>query len=165
MKQIYQKAFTLIELLIVVAILGILSAAVLVAIDPAAKIGLAKDANIKSDMSSISNAMQAYYTTMSIGGTGQYPETMQKLVDEKELKTLPKTPSGGDYTLVVFNASGGTCDNTGTNYCVDAAVYTKLNKPKATNPNGVWCWRASVGKIGETTQENCTNSTTVADFL
>jgi prepilin-type N-terminal cleavage/methylation domain-containing protein len=150
MKRIYQKAFTLIELLIVVAILGILSAAVLVAIDPAAKIGLAKDANIKSDMSSISNAMQAYYTTTSLDGTGSYPLTMQGLVDEEELKTLPKTPDGGEYTLLPLPSG---CDNTVGNYCDDAAVYTALKKPKVED--NVWCWRASMGKIGETTEANC----------
>lgn len=59
------KGFTLIELLIVIAILGILAAAVLVAINPGKRLAQARDAQRKSDISAIANALVGYYTINS----------------------------------------------------------------------------------------------------
>ena len=52
--------FTLIELLVVIAILGILSAAIIVAINPAKRSRQARDAKRKSDISAITNAIISY---------------------------------------------------------------------------------------------------------
>lgn len=60
MKLQTKKGFTLIELIIVVAILGLLAAALFVAIDPAARIGAARDARRYTDVSSILNAVLQY---------------------------------------------------------------------------------------------------------
>ena len=58
-----KKGFTLIELLITIAIIGILSAAVLVGLNPAQKIKQANDAKVKSDVGQVATALQAYYTS------------------------------------------------------------------------------------------------------
>lgn len=63
-----KPAFTLIELLIVIAILGILAAAVMVAINPAKRLAQARDAQRKSDVNAIANALIGYYTIR-----GSYP--------------------------------------------------------------------------------------------
>ena len=63
-----KKGFTLIELLIVITILGILAAAIMVAINPARRMAQARDAKRKSDINAIANALVGFYTL-----TGGYP--------------------------------------------------------------------------------------------
>lgn len=65
-----RKSFTLIELLIVIAILGILAAAVLVAINPGKRMKQATDSKRKNDLSQLVNALNSYLATK-----GQYPGT------------------------------------------------------------------------------------------
>lgn len=64
-----RKSFTLIELLIVIAILGVLAAAVLVAINPAKRTSQARDAKRKSDIAQVATALETY----SIANGGSYP--------------------------------------------------------------------------------------------
>lgn len=52
------KAFTLIEIIIVIAIIGLISAAVFVSVDPAKRLGDAKDAIRASDTVAIEKAIQ-----------------------------------------------------------------------------------------------------------
>lgn len=62
------KGFTLIELLIVIVIIGILSVAVLSAINPIEQINKATDQGKKSDSAELLNALERYYITFQ-----QYP--------------------------------------------------------------------------------------------
>jgi len=60
--------FTMIELLIVIAVLGILAVAVLSAINPIEQINRGKDTGSRSDAEQILSAVERYYTTQ-----GYYP--------------------------------------------------------------------------------------------
>lgn len=59
-----KPAFTLIELLVTIAIIGVLAAAVLVAINPGKRMAQARDAQRKQDISVIANALAGYYTLL-----------------------------------------------------------------------------------------------------
>ena len=56
------NAFTLVELLIVIALIGILSVAVLATINPIEQSNKAKDATVQNDAAEVMNAYERYYT-------------------------------------------------------------------------------------------------------
>lgn len=70
-----KKGFTLIEILIVVAIIGILASVVVVGLGPAQKKG--RDSRRVSDLRSVQNALELYY-----GKNGNYPITGVSSWDE-----------------------------------------------------------------------------------
>ncbi len=67
-----QKAFTLIELLIVIGIIAILAAAVIIAVNPGKQFASARDAARESHIRAINNAILSY----QIDNFGLLPETI-----------------------------------------------------------------------------------------
>lgn len=63
-----QRGFTLVELLIVIAVLGVLAVAVLSAINPIEQINRGRDTGGRSDAEQLINAIDRYYTSQ-----GYYP--------------------------------------------------------------------------------------------
>ena len=95
-----EGAFTLIELLIVIALIGLLASAVSVAVNPGKRIALANDAVRKQNFGGLTNTLLVYYVEK-----GSYPYVGDDLMaDSTEgdnwipslrpdyLKTLPKDP-------------------------------------------------------------------------
>src|SRR4051812_16612422 len=66
-----QTGFTLIELLVAIAIIGVLSSAVLVAINPSQRLQQARDSQRKSDLAQIRNSLDTY----AAANDGHYPST------------------------------------------------------------------------------------------
>lgn len=112
-----KKGFTLIEILIVVAIIGILASVVVVGLGPAQKSG--RDSRRVSDLRSVQNALELYY-----GKNGQYPNSgINSWTDFSSVLTgagigtnqIPKDPtSSRDYVYRV--------DSAGTTYVLGALL-------------------------------------------
>lgn len=87
------RGMTLIEIMVVITILGLIAAAVGVAVIP--QLNAAKVDRAKLDMGSIQNALKLYYAKK-----GNYPDTatgLKALVDTRSLESVPKDPWGNDY--------------------------------------------------------------------
>jgi len=139
-----KSAFTLIELLLVIAIIGILAAVVAVAINPAQKINQANDAKAKSDIGQVASAAQSYFTTNQT-----YPTTalgVNELKTKKELATVPTAPNASYTSYDAYTACA-------TAPCTAFAVYSTLLAP--VTASNVWCYRSFTGVAKEDTVANC----------
>jgi len=93
------RGMTLIEIMVVITILGLIAAAVGVAVVP--QLQKAKVDRAKMDIGSIGNALKLYYTQK-----GKYPDTgdgLGALVAGKQLESVPVDPWGGNYVYVLEN--------------------------------------------------------------
>jgi len=92
-----QKGFTLIELLIVIGILAILTAAVVVALNPAQLLAQARDSQRLSDLDALRSAIALYAATAT---TVTFGETLNC--------TAAGTPSTGSCTTTTSTVVTGT---------------------------------------------------------
>ena len=84
-----QRGFTLIEILIVVAIIGILSSVILIGLGSAR--ARARDARRIADLKEVQNALELYY-----GKAGMYPNALTVLMDPGTgigVSKIPADPS------------------------------------------------------------------------
>src|SRR3989344_8583015 len=86
-----RSGFTLLELIIVVTIIALLAAATFVAVDPAKRIGQARNAQRWSDITAVLNAVMTY------------------VVDNNG--TYPATGSWSNNQLYVLGTGAGGCNN------------------------------------------------------
>jgi type IV pilus assembly protein PilA len=87
-----RRGFTLIELLLVIGIIAILASIVIIAINPTKQLGSARNAQRRSDVNTLINAIYQY----SIDHSGSFPGTLAT--------ATPNT----DYEICSLNYSG--CD-------------------------------------------------------
>ncbi|WNG44600.1 type II secretion system protein GspG [Archangium minus] len=95
-----QRGMTLIEIMVVITILGLIMAAVGVAVIP--RLDEAKRDTAKMDIGNIHNALKLYYAKK-----GRYPDTstgLRALVETQTLEQMPKDPWGNEY---VYMYEGG----------------------------------------------------------
>lgn len=112
-----KKGFTLIEILIVVAIIGILASVVVVGLGPAQKKG--RDSRRVSDLRSVQNALELYYGkngNYPVIGVGSWDEFAPLLVGAGiGINQIPNDPTTTkDYVYRV--------DSTGTTYVLAAQL-------------------------------------------
>lgn len=99
-KRRLRRGMTLIEIMVVITILGLIAAAVGVAVIP--QLNAAKKDRAHLDIKSVQGAMKLYYAKK-----GRYPDTasgLQALVETQALEAIPKDPWGNDY---VYMNEGG----------------------------------------------------------
>ena len=102
MNKLDQKAFTLIELLIVIAIIGILVTIVVIAINPVKLIQDSRDSKTRSDMQQIKASMQLFYN------------------DCKNYRDGPLPAAG-----TVWNGNGDTAGGVALTCSADTTVYMR----------------------------------------
>jgi general secretion pathway protein G len=90
------RGMTLIEIMVVITILGLIAAAVGVAVIP--QLEQARRDRASLDIKNIQGAMKLYYTKK-----GKYPDTasgLQALVETQALESMPKDPWNNDYVYI-----------------------------------------------------------------
>ncbi len=81
MKKIGQKGFTLLEILLVVAAIGILAGIVILALNPSKQLGDTRNAQRSSDVTTILNAVYQY----SIDNNGNFPAGIDSVYDSAQV--------------------------------------------------------------------------------
>lgn len=161
--------FTLVELLIVIAILGVLAAGILIAINPLEQLARARDGGRKTTITQLGRAVQSYYTIeFAYPTVAQWTATPSILESAGELKTFPPNPSG--VSACTNNPKNGFCYslNAGsTNYIVYSHLESKAEQSKGTcggtAANAWYVYSSADGKAG--TYCNATEPTgTTAPF-
>lgn len=154
--------FTLVELLVVIAVLGILMAGIVIAIDPVQQMARARDAGRKSNLGQIGEAMVSYYTSHAAAfpaadanwlvGTAADPDGLVYAGELKAAPPLAPLTSGGSAcsTLMVNNFCYAVTGTAGSS--MEAVVWTvvegKTEKSKcaSTVPVPVWFFSSVAGK-------------------
>ncbi|PSO44401.1 MAG: hypothetical protein BRC23_01170 [Parcubacteria group bacterium SW_4_49_11] len=85
----HSKAFTLLEILLVVAAIGILAAIVIVAINPQRQLGKVRDAERQSEVATLKDAIEQY----SLDTNGEYPSGIEVNTYKEVCDTEAVAPS------------------------------------------------------------------------
>jgi len=110
------KSFTLVELLIVIAILAVLAAAVVIVLNPAELLAQARDGQRSSDMKTVSDALSLFVIDNPSASLGATQKVYISIPDTSATCTniagLPALPAGWTYNCVT-SASLKNIDSTG----------------------------------------------------
>ena len=136
------KGFTLVELLIVIAIIGVLAGVVLIAINPVEQLAKTRDAGRISTVTQLGHAVQAYYTSHATQ-TDPYPLAATWNADLTASGELTVFPSGIAYTGSPDVCTENDEPGTDATYCYDldlsgaippgAIVYSRLESLNQNN--------------------------------
>lgn len=152
--------FTLIEILLVIALIGVLAASLIIIINPVTQFQRTRDAQRKNDLSQIQKALEQYYNdnrkypdssseyTISNGSTS-YPWGTPWPETGLYLSTLPKDPATNQRYIYV-----PTSDRQG--YYLYAHL-EQIRDFSACNTQGLDCPQASSGGSAQIPSNSCSN--------
>lgn len=130
-----KKGFTLVELLIVIAILGTLAVVVLIALNPVQQLARTRDSGRISTVAQLGHALEAYATTNNGVYVTENATWITTLVNAGEIATAPQNStytapaSTGKATPAACSGAGAGVQN---NFCYNyvagtgAIVYASL---------------------------------------
>lgn len=116
------NGFTLMELLVVIAVLGILASVILTIVDPAEKIRTANDVKVKNDVRTVANAFESYQTSNAGYYTGA---SSTSLVQNGYLKLWPSSNGFGiSVTATIAHSYGVVTSKSNKGSCTDTMYWT-----------------------------------------
>lgn len=148
-KQRLQRGFTLIEMIIVVAIIGLFAAGIVAVINPKQQILKANDTRRKSDLNLLQRGLEAYYHDY-----GRYPQAVSyKIAPSGSIKdwgstwspymnTIPKDAKSSQTYVYYVSADGQS-------YIVYASLERGASDPQSCNL-GAACSSMSTRSISAT---------------
>jgi prepilin-type N-terminal cleavage/methylation domain-containing protein len=154
------KGFTLVELLVVIAVLGVLATVLLIAINPGEQLARGRDTGRKQTLAQIAHAIQAYYTAHN----GTYPADagwFTTLTTDGDLPAaasvnLPAYSAGGGCTLHTVQALGQTPACYFTNGAAPYSAATVYVKMESNLYSGGTCGAGVLGWFTYSTTDNRT---------
>ena len=134
MKKTLQSGFTLIEILVVIAIISLLAAVVFVALDPVTRFGDARNSRRWNDVNSILTATHEYI----VDNDGALPAGLTTGQASTELGTCGTcdnltTPFVPYLKTMPLDPGGGTTVNSGYSVAVDANNIVTITAGSAEN--------------------------------
>ena len=113
-KNMTRRGFTLVELLIVIALISILAVAVLATINPIEQANKARDASVLNDAAEVMNAYERYYANSQNYPWMMFQDAIPLTVDSAVLYDSEQVGFGicyGDPSVVISTADPTTCSS------------------------------------------------------
>ena len=128
-----KKAFTLVELLIVITILGILAGVASLVINPVRQQNVARDGVAKTNLEKLASSVETYYAA-----EGSYPSNADFTNSSSLLRTtyIKSFPSGFTYAYLSstdFRISTSSLAESGRAFVYRASWGQIMNCPQATS--------------------------------
>ncbi len=113
-----QKGFTLVELLVVIAVLGVLAAGVLVAINPLEQLARGRDVSKKTAITELGRGLNTYLTTQHElpDGNDASGGFASALAASGEIRVVPTNPSSQQCDDIASNTATAGVEN---GYCFE----------------------------------------------
>lgn len=149
-----QKGFTLVEMILVIAVFGIMITVALQTLNPMEQIKKSNDAKRKADLSQVQKALEIYYQD-----NGKYPASITWGTPwSPYMPQLPKDPSPSRSYVYISPASSN-----GQRYYLYANLERGGKDPQACNTGGTACISASTNGVPNSCGGPCNFGLSSAD--